>query len=277
MKIARAGLTMVTFLSWMVNARTSFFIGRALVGNRIGLTLRSVGSNSMFPLVLCLRQGWHAVCPRVRRVDCPLQGCPGSGGSRQPGASRFCRDLEVAPLSLGVCPGGPSVRESARLHAKLECAGETDLSHVVSENFSKPGNLLEAGRPRCVPLCGQRVGAKFCELELQNAPVQMHGDPLRGRRGSGRRTGSSSLLMKKPSSSTLSRSQARCCSSACGARAEAGRHDSIESFFDRCADPVTRLRRVTSVMHHNLGVVTTCTLHCTEFTVCTLACHCHAW
>ena len=66
-QIARAGLTMVTFLSWMVNARTSFFIGRALVGNRIGLTLRSVGSNSMLPLVLCLRQGLHAVCHRVRR------------------------------------------------------------------------------------------------------------------------------------------------------------------------------------------------------------------
>ena len=36
--------------------------------SRIGLTLRSVGSNIMFPLVLCLRQGWHAVCQRVRRV-----------------------------------------------------------------------------------------------------------------------------------------------------------------------------------------------------------------
>ena len=47
MKIARAGLTMVTFLSWMVNARTSSFIGRTLAGNRIGLTLRSVGSNSI--------------------------------------------------------------------------------------------------------------------------------------------------------------------------------------------------------------------------------------
>ena len=68
MKVARAGLAMVTFLSWMVNARTSSFIGRALVGNRNGLTLRSVGSNSMFLLVLCLRQGWHAVCQRVRRV-----------------------------------------------------------------------------------------------------------------------------------------------------------------------------------------------------------------
>ena len=30
MKVARAGLTMVTFLSWMVNARTSSFIGRTL-------------------------------------------------------------------------------------------------------------------------------------------------------------------------------------------------------------------------------------------------------
>ena len=41
------------FSSRMVNARTSSFIGPALAGNRIGLTLRSVGSNSMFPLVLC--------------------------------------------------------------------------------------------------------------------------------------------------------------------------------------------------------------------------------
>ena len=35
---------------------------------QIGLTLRSVGSNSMFPLVFCLGQGWHVVCHRVRRV-----------------------------------------------------------------------------------------------------------------------------------------------------------------------------------------------------------------
>ena len=52
----------------MANARTSSFIGRILAGNRNGLTSRSVGSNSMFPLVLCLRQGWHAVCQRVPRV-----------------------------------------------------------------------------------------------------------------------------------------------------------------------------------------------------------------
>ena len=63
-----------------------------------------------------------------------------------------------------------------------------------------------------------------------------------------------SCVVAQPSSSTLSRSQARGCSSACVARAEAGgRHDSIESFFDRCPDPVTRFRRGTSVMHHNLG------------------------
>ena len=76
---------------------------------------------------------------------------------------------------------------------------------------------------------------------------------LRGRQGRGWRTGSSSLLMKRTSSSTLSRSQARGRSSACVARAEAGgRHDSFASLFDRRADPVTRFRRVTSVMHHNL-------------------------
>ena len=84
--------------------------------------------------------------------DCPLQGCPGFGVSRRPGANLRCCDLEVAPLSFGFCPGGPLVRESARLHAKLECAGETDLPHVVSDNFSKPGKLLEAGRPP-PPLC----------------------------------------------------------------------------------------------------------------------------
>ena len=48
--------------------QTSFFIVRILVGIRNGLTLRSVGSNNMFPPVLCLGQGWHAVCQRVRRV-----------------------------------------------------------------------------------------------------------------------------------------------------------------------------------------------------------------
>ena len=115
--------------------------------------------------------------------------------------------------------------------------------------------------PRCDPLCGQRAGAKLCESDLQDAMVQasdalstvvdgacycentvpkLHGDLLRGRRGRGWRTGSPSLSMKRRSTSTLSRSQAR-------------GHDNFASFFDRCADPVTRIRRVTSVIHHNLG------------------------
>ena len=81
----------------------------------------------------------------------------------------------------------PLVCEPDRLHTKLECAGETDLPHLVSETFSKSGKLLETGRPlpRCVPLCGQRVGAKFCEHESQDALVQVPGDPLRRRRGRG--------------------------------------------------------------------------------------------
>ena len=74
MKVARAGLTVVTFLSWVVGARTSSFVGRALAGIRNGLTLRSVGSNSMSPLVLCLRQGWHAVCQRVKGSSVPVMG-----------------------------------------------------------------------------------------------------------------------------------------------------------------------------------------------------------
>ena len=115
---------------------------------------------------------------------CPLQGCPGFGVSLLPGANLRCCDLEVAPLSFGFCPGGPVVRGSARLYAKLECAGETDLPHAVSDNFSKPGKLLEAGRPPAVSPCA-RVGAKFCEPELQNALVHMHGDPLRRRLGRG--------------------------------------------------------------------------------------------
>ena len=113
--------------------------------------------------------------------DCPLQGCPRFGISRRPGANRCCRDLEVAPLSFGVCPCGPLVRESDRLHAKLECAEESDLPYVVSD-YEVAGGKAPL---RCVPMCGQRVGAKFCEPELQNALVQVHGDPLRRRRGRG--------------------------------------------------------------------------------------------
>ena len=70
MKATRVGLAMVTSLSWMANAKTSAFIVRILAGNRNGSTLRSVGSNNMFPLVLCLGQEWHVVCQRVRRFTC---------------------------------------------------------------------------------------------------------------------------------------------------------------------------------------------------------------
>ena len=66
---------MVTFLSWMADVRTSFFIERILVGNRNGSTLRSVGSNNMLLPVPCFGQGWHVVCQRVRRVyPFPLWG-----------------------------------------------------------------------------------------------------------------------------------------------------------------------------------------------------------
>ena len=72
----------------------------------------------------------------------------GLGFCRRPGANRCCRDLEVVPLSFGFCASGPLVRESDRLHEKLEfgaegdriramleCAGETDLSRTVLESF----------------------------------------------------------------------------------------------------------------------------------------------
>ena len=106
---------------------------------------------------------------------------------------------------------------------------------------------MQAGRspsPRCDHLCGPELHG-----ELDGA-----GDPLRGRRDRGLRTGSSSLSVKRCSSSTFSRSQARCHSSARAARAETGgSHDSFVSLFDRCEDRSTRFHRVTSVMHHNLG------------------------
>ena len=62
------------------------------------------------------------------------------------------------------------MRESARLHAKLECAGETDLPHVVSDNFSKPGKLLEAGRPpppAVSPCADSGWGRSFASLSCR--------------------------------------------------------------------------------------------------------------
>ena len=67
-KVTCAGLVMVTFLSWMANAKTSSCIVRILVGNRNGSILRSVGSNSMPLLVLYSRHAWHVVCQHMHKV-----------------------------------------------------------------------------------------------------------------------------------------------------------------------------------------------------------------
>ena len=63
------GLAMVTFLLWMVNAKTSSCIVRILVGNRNGSILRSVGSNSMPLLVLYFKAGVACCLPTC------AQGC----------------------------------------------------------------------------------------------------------------------------------------------------------------------------------------------------------
>ena len=156
------------------------------------------------------------------------------------------------------------------------------LSPDLTETKDHEMDGAGAGRSsRCDPRCGQPVGAESFVSDLQDTIVpvscalsadvdgarcfentgdyhvpKLHGeldvagDSARLRRAGGRRTFSSSLSVKRCSSSTLSRSQARCCPSACAARAEAGGgYDSFESLFDRCADPVTRFRRATSVIH----------------------------
>ena len=79
--MARAGMTMVAFLSWMVNARTSFFTPRIPVRSRKGLTLRSVGSSNMLLSVLLVkgRSGmlFANVCAGFIRY------CYGVGGERR--------------------------------------------------------------------------------------------------------------------------------------------------------------------------------------------------
>ena len=99
----------------------------------------------------------------------------------------------------------------------------------------------------------------FENTGLYHVP-KLHGEldaagyPPRVRRGRGRRTLASSRSVKRCSSSTFSCVQARCRSSACAARAEAGgSHDSFITLFDLCEDHDTLLHRVTSVMPHNLG------------------------
>ena len=70
LKLARAVLVMVTFLSWVANVRTSVFTVRIPVWNRSGLTLRSVGSSGILLPVPFLRQvqKWCVAYRRVRRV-----------------------------------------------------------------------------------------------------------------------------------------------------------------------------------------------------------------
>ena len=74
---------------------------------------------------------------------------------------------------------GPLVCESDRLHAKLECAGETDLPHLVSENFSKSGKLLETGRPPfAVSPCadsgwGQSFASMSCRMHWCRCTVTL--------------------------------------------------------------------------------------------------------
>ena len=74
MKATRAGLAMVTFLSWMANARTSSFLHRTDPGReqeRINVTFRWVKQHAS-SCPLSAEQEWHAVCQRVRRVH-PFQ------------------------------------------------------------------------------------------------------------------------------------------------------------------------------------------------------------
>ena len=184
-----------------------------------------------------------------------------------------------------VSPGSSSLSSATVRGSLFVSAGILDgcFTELKGAEIDGAGGSasMQAGRPppRCDPhVCGQRVGAMnfaslSCRMQWCRCLVRFpltwmvlaasrtlvsamfprctvtHASP-----SSWWRTGSSSLLMKRRSSSTLSRSQARGRPSACAARAEAGgSHDNFASFFDRCADPVTRICGVTSVMHHNLG------------------------
>ena len=101
--------------------------------------------------------------------------------------------------------------------------------------------------PRCDPKCGQRVGEVSPDEGVVRCFENTGDDEFSSAGAGGRRTFSSSLSMKRCSSSTLSRRHARC--------AEAGGSlDSFESSFVCCADPVmTRVQRVTDASHghHN--------------------------
>ena len=90
-----------------------------------------------------LERANFADCAGASPGDCPLQGCRVVASQELIDIAAILRLL----LSAWGSARGPLVCESDRLHAKVECAGETDLPHLVSENFSKSGKLLETGRP----------------------------------------------------------------------------------------------------------------------------------
>ena len=107
--------------------------------------------------------------------------------------------------------------------------------------------LLWGAPPRCDPKCGQREGAVSPDLGDDGCFENTGDDEFPSAGAGGWKTVSSSLSMKRCSSSTLSRRHAR--------RAEAGCSlDSFESSFV-CGDPVmTRVQRVTAALHghHNV-------------------------
>ena len=167
MKDTCAVSAMVTYLSWMADVRTSFFIVRILIGNRNGSTLRSVGSNNMFPPVLCLGQEWHVVCQRVRRgLSVPVVGNSGYGifwvfwllfcvlcAWRVLGYPPFCtQDLGF----LGVPPAGTRLLDVVQWEHYLwnhwrECqaAHKIAFHYLLGDVFikGKPYMLALAGRP----------------------------------------------------------------------------------------------------------------------------------
>ena len=112
-----------------------------------------------------LDAAWSAAQGRHPAVTCK-RSWDSSGGSR--------RDFLVGcPLataalfscSVSSCRWLQPVREPDRSHAKLECAGDTDLPHVVSENFSKPGCCWRQGAsPAVSPCADSGWGRNFASL-----------------------------------------------------------------------------------------------------------------
>ena len=94
------------------------------------------------------------------------------------------------------------------------------------------------------------MGAKFCEPELQNALVQVHGDPLRRRRGRG-----SARAVRPAQYAELGGARAVRPAQRAGAEAKAAgcslHLDDVDSFsacFLPCMSPIDRHRLVSDVL-----------------------------